>query len=359
MKHLLPTLAAAAWMLSACNAPTARTEATASAATPLWLGADISWYTQYEQQGRKFYDTEGREREINALMAEMGMNAVRLRVWVDPSEHHNWCNKYDLLNKSLRAKAHGMEVMVDFHYSDWWADPAKQYVPASWQEHDLSQLCQDVAAHTTEVLQLLKDNGVEPRWVQIGNETSNGMLWPIGRADADSCRSYAALFKAGCRAAKQVLPQIQTIVHLDNGWKPSLYDWNLGGLRANGAEWDVIGMSLYPYWAQQSDSSRTAAQTISDCMANIRRLGPIYNCPVLITEVGFEVDDSRPEVMEQGREQLRWIIEAVRDSTDGICQGVFYWEPECRPSQYRLGAFHEDGSPTVIMEAFRAASAID
>lgn len=321
-------------------------------APTFWQGADISWYTQYEQTGRGFADSQGNPREINSLMRDLGLNAVRLRVWVDPSEHQNWCNKYDLLNKSLRAQAAGLAVMVDFHYSDWWADPAKQYVPRAWADHDIDQLCGDVALHTTEVLELLRDNGVEPVWVQIGNETTNGMIWPLGYARPDSCQNYAALFRAGYQATKAVFPQTKTIVHLDNGWNPDLYDWNLGGLKANGAEWDVIGMSLYPYWAQQTDSTRLAGQTIADCMANIRRLGALYQCPILITEVGFEVDDSRPEVMAEGRRQLEWVLTAARDSTDGICQGVFYWEPECRPSQYRLGAFHEDGSPTEIMDAF-------
>jgi arabinogalactan endo-1,4-beta-galactosidase len=242
--------------------------------------------------------------------------------------------------------------MVDFHYSDWWADPGHQPVPHAWADHGVEQLCQDVADHTIEVLTLLKDNGIEPKWVQIGNETSNGMIWPVGHAAPDSCENYAKLFIAGYDALKKVFPNSIGIVHLDNGWNPALYDWNLGGLRKYGAKWDMIGMSLYPYWAHQSDSTRQADPTISDCMDNIRRVGEIYQCPVMITEVGFEVDESRPEVLAEGKRQLLRVLRESKSETNGICRGVFYWEPECRPSQYRLGAFTEDGHPTIIMEAF-------
>ena len=96
-----------------------------------WLGADISWATELEARGHKLYNNEGEERECTELMKELGLNAVRLRVWVDPSAHGNWCNKEDLLVKCRRAKDLDMAIMVDFHYSDWWADPAKQNIPAS------------------------------------------------------------------------------------------------------------------------------------------------------------------------------------------------------------------------------------
>ena len=118
-----------------------------------WLGADIGWCTEYESKGYKFYNNEGQERECTALMKELGLNAVRHRVWVDPSGHGNWCSKEDLLVKCLRAKALDMEILVDFHYSDWWADPAKQNIPASWSGHTYEQMKQDLAGHTIEVLQ--------------------------------------------------------------------------------------------------------------------------------------------------------------------------------------------------------------
>jgi len=362
-KVLLSTVVAMPLIFASCGP---KSVSNGSSDDDFALGADISWYTEYESRGHKFYNLEGKEGDCNQVMKDCGLNAVRLRVWVDPAgrprpkwadefkeyKADSWCDKNDLLVKCKRAKELGLDIMVDFHYSDWWADPGHQPVPHAWADHGVEQLCQDVADHTIEVLTLLKDNGIEPKWVQIGNETSNGMIWPVGHAAPDSCENYAKLFIAGYDALKKVFPNSIGIVHLDNGWNPDLYDWNLGGLRKYGAKWDMIGMSLYPYWAHQSDSTRLADQTISDCMDNIRRVGEIYQCPVMITEVGFEVDESRPEVLAEGKRQLVRVLRESKSETNGICRGVFYWEPECRPSQYRLGAFTEDGHPTIIMEAF-------
>lgn len=348
-KYLSTVAIAATILLPSCQGGNTEPEAEV-----FYKGADIGWYTQYEHEGKKFFNAAGEERECNALMKELGLNAVRHRVWVDPVAHGNWCSAQDLLKKCLDAKANGLEIMVDFHYSDWWADPGKQITPKAWKEHDLEKLKVDVANHTTEVMQLLKDNDIYPKWVQIGNETTPGMLWPIGRAKPDSCQNYAQLITAGYDALKKVFPNTIAIVHLDNGWKEELYDWNIGGIVANGGKFDMIGMSLYPYWAHQSDSTLTSEEVISRCIANVRRVGEMYNCPVMITEVGFEVDESRPEILDKGRRELEWVLRAAKDSTDGICKGVFYWEPECRPSQYRLGAFTEDGKPTVIMDAWKA-----
>ena len=148
-------------------------------APEFWLGADLGWITEMEHNGHKFYNKDGQERECTALMKELGLNAVRHRVWVDPSKHGNWCSKEDLLVKCQRAKALDMEILVDFHYSDWWADPAKQNIPASWSGHSYEQMKEDLRNHTVEVLTYLKDNGITPKWIQVGNETRNGFLWSV------------------------------------------------------------------------------------------------------------------------------------------------------------------------------------
>ena len=340
-----------------------------------YKGADISWATEMVSKGHKFYNANGQERECTALMKEYGMNAIRLRVWVDPSAHDNWCNKEDVLVKAKRAKALGMEVMIDFHYSDWWADPAKQNIPASWKGHSYEEMKKDLANHTKEVLQLMKDNGITPKWVQVGNETTNGMLWSVqtneqgweikdengntiitesmGHATRNP-KQYAGFFAAGYDAVKEIFPDAIVIVHLDNGFDADLYDWNLGILTSNGAKFDMIGMSLYPYWAE-SYHGKTADQTISGCMANIKRLKAKYGCEVMIVETGMLCADEQGKlintsVLEEGYHQLARII---KESKEIGCKGVFYWEPECKPSQYKLGAFTEDGRPTRIMDAFK------
>jgi arabinogalactan endo-1,4-beta-galactosidase len=339
-----------------------------------WLGADIGWCTEYEQKGYKFYNKQGQERECTALMKELGLNAVRHRVWVDPSKHGNWCGKEDLLVKCRRADELGMAILLNFHYSDWWADPAKQNIPAAWSGHSYEQMKKDLAAHTVDILQYLKDNGIEPKWIQVGNETRNGFLWSVrsneygwpvvdengnteiiesvGHAVRNP-QQYAGLFAAGYDACKSVFPAAIVMVHLDNGFDKDLYDWNLGILKKYGAKWDMIGMSLYPYWALDGGFRDDEEQTITDCIANIRHVSQKFNSDVMIVETGFYVDENDPARLEKGRRQLARVIRESINETGGRCKGVFYWEPECKPSQYKLGAFTEGGYPTVIMDAFR------
>lgn len=318
-----------------------------TAPEPFWLGADVSWVTEMEKKGETWATVAGEPRDCFALMKDYGLNAVRLRVWVDPREHGNWCDVADTCAKAKRAKAAGQEVMIDFHYSDWWADPAHQTTPAAWREHDLAQLGRDVAAHTESVLKSLKAAGVEPRWIQIGNETTNGFLWPLGRA-TDHPAGYAQLFKAGYEAAKRVCPSACVMVHLDGGHNAGRTAWNLGLLAKGGAKWDAIGLSLYPWWCRKEIPD--ADKVVTDCMANIRALGVRWQCPVVIAEVGF---DCTPPAYAEGRRLLARVVREARTQTEGVCRGVFYWEPECRPSKYRLGAFDERGRPTPIMEGWR------
>lgn len=371
-------LASACWGLMSCSSSSTKVEEPEKVepeVVDFYKGADISWVTELESKGQKFYNANGEERECTALMKEYGMNAIRLRVWVDPSKHDNWCNKEDLLVKAKRAKALGMEVMVDFHYSDWWADPAKQNIPASWKGHSYEEMKKDLANHTKEVLQFLKNNDITPKWVQVGNETTNGMLWSVktneqgweikdengnttitesmGHATRNP-EQYAGFFNAGYEAVKEIFPDAIVIVHLDNGWDENLYNWNLDILKNNGAKFDMIGMSLYPYWSEIYHG-KSAEETIGGCMANIQKMKAKYGCDVMIVETGMLCADEQGKlasasVLEEGYNQLARII---KESKEVGCKGVFYWEPECKPGQYKLGAFTEEGFPTRIMDAFK------
>ena len=313
-------------------------------------GADIGWLTAQEQNGQKFYDNQGRQRDLMELLkTDYQMRAVRLRVWVNPKD--GWCGREDVLQKALRAKALGMDVMLCFHYSDWWADPGKQPIPAAWKSYGYRKMRRALAQHTTDVIQLLKSHGVTPRWVQVGNETSNGMLWDMGHIKKHP-RRYAGFIRAGYDAVKKVSPETIVIVHLDNGFDPKLYDENLGIVLKYGGKFDMIGMSLYPYWALEAKREPTEEQCIMDCMANIRRVTEKFNRDVMIVETGFLVDEQHPEVMEKGREQLKRIIREARNECNGRCRGIFYWEPQCLPSAYKLGAFSSKGAPTAIMDGF-------
>lgn len=358
-------------------------------------GADIGWVTEMESKGETVCNAAGEPTEMTQLMKDYGCGAVRCRVWLDPSKHGGWCNKEDVLQKCLRAKALGMDVMIDFHYSDWWCDPAKQPVPHAWSGHNLDQLKQDLREHTVDVLTTLKEHGVTPKWVQVGNETTYGFLWSVeedpvtgwpapaadgrnviteaiaridrpgkptahyapgvkaGVKDAagnfvSGAQAYAQLFKEGYEAVKSVCPKAQVIVHLDDGFDQELFDWNLGTLREGGAQWDIIGMSLYTYWAINEGKRTNAEAIVDECMDNIRHLYDKFGTPSMLVEVGM--DAMNPD---EGSRILEKILHDAQHATDGHCLGAFYWEPACRPSQYRLGAFDEAGRPTKIMETFK------
>lgn len=315
-------------------------------AQTFWLGADISGTTELEARGVQLYNTKGEPRENTALMYELGLNAVRLRVWVNPKD--GLCNKEDVVKMALRAKDWNMAVMIDFHYSDWWADPGQQNIPTAWKDMNYEQMKQALANHTREVLSAIKKAGVDVRWVQVGNETTNGFLWPIGRAQ-DNMRQYAGLTDAGYRAVKEVYPHAQVIAHLDGAFDPHRYDFIFDGLKMYKARYDMIGVSVYPHWDIKYNHTKTWQETVEKATENINRLWQKYHKPLMVVETG--VESAKPV---EGKEILAAIIAASKNNTNGHCEGVFYWAPEA-DSHYPLGAFQHH-RPTVIMDAFTEAS---
>ena len=205
-----------------------------------------------------------------------------------------------------------------------------------------------LAQHTYETLKLLRDNGVDVKWVQVGNETTDGFLWDVGRASTNM-RQYAGLTDAGYKAVKKVYPEATVIVHLDCGSDIERYHRIFGGLRQYGARWDMIGMSVYPYWDKEAHITQSAQETVERFTANIRQLAEEYQCDIMVVETGTEV--SKPD---EGKIIMQSIIEGAAFNTDGHCKGVFYWAPELE-GHYPLGAFRNH-RPTAIMEAFTEAS---
>jgi arabinogalactan endo-1,4-beta-galactosidase len=299
-------------------------------------GADVSWVTQMEAAGYKFYDKNGSQQDLFVLLKSLGLNSIRLRVWVNPAD--GWCNTADVVAKALRAKAASMKIMIDFHYSDSWADPGKQPKPAAWAALDFAALTTMVHDYTVNVMNTLKTNGITPDWVQVGNETNDGMLWEDGRA-SKSMANFAALIKAGYAAVKSVSSTTKVIVHISNGYDNGLFRWMFDGLKANGAQWDIIGMSLYPSTSNWADYD-------SKCLANINDMVSRYSTPCMVVEVGMPA--SSPEA---SRSFLTDIITKVNSASNGL--GVFYWEPEAYNWQgYGLGAFDNNGKPTIALDAF-------
>ena len=138
-----------------------------------------------EATGYQFYDAIGNKKDCLQLLKDRGINTIRLRVWVDPSDDkiNGHCSKEETVAMALRAQNMGMRIMIDFHYSDSWADPGKQTKPFAWKNHSFSEFLNDVYSHTEDVLKALKQVGVTPEWVQIGNEIPGGMLWPEGNSE--------------------------------------------------------------------------------------------------------------------------------------------------------------------------------
>lgn len=307
-----------------------------------WLGADLSGTTMIEKMGTKLYNHKGEERENTQLMKELGLNAVRLRIWVNPK--NGWCSKEDALILAKRAQALQMPIMVSFHYSDTWADPGSQTIPEAWKNFDYQQMKDAVSQHTQETLQLFKDNGIDVRWVEIGNETTHGMLWDMGRAETNM-KQYAGLTDAGCLASKKVYPGVPTIIHLDGGCDPKRYNFIFDGLRQYHVHWDMIGMSVYPYWDQKANLQTTDEGTLTACISNINALCDKYGCDVMIVETGYDADHP-----EEGYLFTKSLIQAATEQSNGHCKGIFYWAPELE-GHYKLGAFRNH-RPTKIMDAF-------
>lgn len=301
-------------------------------------GADISWLTQMEASGYKFYNSSGTQQDLLQILKDKGINSIRLRVWVNPTD--GWCNKADVLAKAIRAKALGMRILIDFHYSDSWADPGKQAKPAAWASQDINALKTSVYNHTLDVLNTLNSNGITPEWVQVGNETNDGMLWEDGRA-SKSMANFAALVNSGYSAVKAVNSAIKVIVHISNGYDNSLFRWMFDGLKANNANYDIIGMSLYP-------TTTNWATLDTQCLTNMNDMVSRYGKPVMVVEVGMDVNS--PTTCKAF---LTDIITKVNQVSGGLGLGVFYWEPECNNWQnYSLGAFDNSNKPTAAMDAF-------
>ncbi len=329
--------------------PTPQTPTYPETETGFARGADCSWVTQMEASGYKFYDAAGTQTECMTLLQSIGFNAVRLRVWVDPED--GWCGKDDVVAKAQRAAELGLRVMVDFHYSDTWADPSKQYKPAAWEDLSLADLKRAIQSHTLDVLQALADLGIEPEWVQVGNEVRSGLLW-----DTDASRSgatwdaygnkaneenFASFITVGYNAVKTVFPDAKVIVHIDQGENYDNYKWIFDILKSYNASYDVIGMSLYP---DDADSPDTA---VADCISTIGKVVSRYGKEVMICEVGTNLSPS-----STAKSRLTDLVTQCK-AIDS-CLGVFYWEPEAYGGWqgYGKGAFDSTGRPTEALDAF-------
>jgi len=310
-------------------------------------GADISWVPQMEASGYKFLNDQGVQEDCFRILKDHGVNSIRLRTWVNPSDNpaSGHCSKDETVAMAVRARKWGMRVMIDFHYSDSWADPGKQVKPKAWEGHNFTQLMKDVYDYTFDVMNALKTAGVYPEWVQVGNETRSGMIYPEG--STDNWAQLAQLINKGYDAIKAVSPDSKVILHVDQGNNKALFKWWFDNAQKYGARYDVIGMSYYPYWL---DGNPDYSLSIDDLGKNMLDVSSVYNKEVMVVEVGGE------DVKGQNTyDMLLAVQKKVKAVPDGKGLGVFYWEPEGARSwsHYGLSAWGDDGKPTKALDAFR------
>lgn len=308
-------------------------------------GADVSWLPQMEATGYRFYDTDGKEKDCLQLLKERGMNTIRLRVFVNPSQDKasGHCSKEETVAMALRAQKAKMRIMIDFHYSDTWADPAKQAKPAAWANLSFDALQNKVYEHTFDVLTALKKAGVTPEWVQVGNEIPGGMLWPDG--STNNWAQLAQLLNKGYEATKAVNAKIKVIVHVDEGNNNEKFRWFFDKATEHQVKYDVIGLSYYPFWIKKDYS-----ETIADLQKNLNDMASRYQKEVMVVEVGG-VD----EQVQNTRELLAATIKAVKAVPNHKGLGVLYWEPQGAKSWsgYGLSAWQPDGKPSPALDAFK------
>lgn len=297
-------------------------------------GADVSSLDKSEVFGGTYRYADGTEGDALEILSDSGLNYIRLRVWVDPADGYH--TKERILGIAQRAHNQGIGVLVDFHYSDFWADPGRQDKPSAWAIYDFEELKNAVYDHTREVCEALVAQGTPPDMVQIGNEINGGMIWPDGQLAANNYEfdKLAALLNQGIQAIEDCSPNTRIMLHLAEGGNLSLLNWWYGEVIVQGVQFDVMGVSYYPYWhgslAQLQTSLNTLAQT--------------YNKDIVIVEFAYpfvlgEDDDhdnivyqpsqltaGYPASPEGQRVMTRTIMNIVSQIPGNRGLGVFYWD---------------------------------
>jgi arabinogalactan endo-1,4-beta-galactosidase len=334
----------AALIITACAA---KKMASASHNDLFVKGADIGWLPQMEATGFKFYNEKGVEEDCFKILKDRGINTIRLRTWVNPSNDKasGHCSKEETVAMAVRAKKWGMRVMIDFHYSDSWADPGKQKKPKAWEGHDFKQLCKDVYDYTADVMTALKAAGVKPEWVQVGNETPGGMIYPEGRTS--NWDQLSQLINNGYAAVKAVSPKTKVILHIDQGNNSQRFRTWFDNATARKTNYDVIGFSYYPYWLKGNPDYTLS---IDDLGNNLKDMASRYGKEVMVVEVGGEANKD-----QNTYDMLMAVQKKVKEVPDGKGLGVIYWEPEGAASwsHYALSAWGNDGKPTKALDAFK------
>lgn len=351
---------------------------------PFVLGADISWLTEMENAGRRFFPNSklGSAVEGTKLLKDNGVEAVRLRVWVDPANDKTgysaesvnkdgkaYCGKEDVVLKAKRAQALGLDIMIDFHYSDSWADPGSQVIPDAWSKFTFAQICEAIKLHTKDVLSALKESNVtNVKWVQVGNETQPGMLRTVYGSKTAYAQGgdyelypehYASFISSGYDAVKDVFPDALVIVHHDKSNNWNLVKKNLDALKKYSAKYDLVGLSFYPCEISAKDIilNKETEDNIALAFSNIDNIYNTYGKDVIFVELGMKMWPE--ENIPTSAKYISDIMLKARSSEH--CLGAFYWEPFAWWwNNYNMGAFNvadNDGLqlyPNSIFKSFVA-----
>jgi arabinogalactan endo-1,4-beta-galactosidase len=315
------------------------------------VGADISFLRQAEQQGVIFKEN-GTPKPALEILRNHGYNWVRLRLFHSPTDLPN--NLEYTIASAKAAKALGFHILLDFHYSDTWADPAKQFVPAAWKGMKHDQLVRAVFSYTRDTIATFRAAGVLPDMVQIGNEVISGMLWPDGKLP-DNWDNFAALLKAGIAgvaagAGDGRRPRI--MIHIDRGGDEEGTKWFFDKLISYHVPFDVIGQSYYPFWHGGLDNLHY----------NLRFMAREYKKDIFVVETAYNwhsADESKkkklpfPETPEGQKQFLEAVDREVKDTPGGLGKGVFWWEPAVPPSPISSRSFFDDkGNALPVITVF-------
>lgn len=314
-------------------------------------GMDLSTLLELERCGAKYYDN-GEERDLLAIMKSYDVDTIRIRLWNDPwseTGESYGAGENDLktsLEIAKRVMAAGFGVLLNFHYSDFWADPGKQIKPKAWADYGVKELEQAVYDYTLESMQTFLDAGVNITMVQVGNELSNGLLWPEGKVP--NYDNIATFVNAGIRAVRKADAAIPVMIHLDNGGNNALYREWFDNFTKRGEDFEIIGLSYYPFW-------HGSLQMLND---NMNDIAERYGKDLVIAEVsmGYTMEDyknyeklsdeerkgyaTRPALVEkieypmtkQGQyDFMEDFLNRISHIKGGKGKGFFYWEPAWIP----------------------------
>lgn len=320
------------------------------------IGADISFIPQMEARGMVYYDENNNEKDVCQIMADNHFDNIRLRIFVNPEAPRGYsrggqgfCGLEKTLEMAKRIKAAGMKFTLNFHYSDTWADPDKQFKPSAWEGLTGEDLENKLYEYTKDVLTTLKDSSVAPDIVQVGNEINHGMVWPDGKlmdyATEEDWGSLMGLYKAGQKAVREMLPDAQLMIHLALGGQNTLCREFLDKMNKYGAEFDIIGLSYYERWHE----------TYNDLKGNLYDLANRYNRPLCVCEYGASA------------ENIKIINDIVRSVPNNLGFGTMAWEParvlfnkEGKPSEEIFAIYDEihnqylkSGSETNVAQPFK------